>query len=95
MNRTRLAPRGGTIFWGGVLLLLATVTAVTVVFGTWTWNALVWLVVAFGALMVVAGLIGGIARAVTRGVAPVERAQTGTAASTDRLTPDSTDAPLP
>lgn len=64
MNRTRLAPRGGTIFWGGVLLLLATVTAVTVVLGSWSWSAVVWLVVLFGGLMVVAGFIGGIARAV-------------------------------
>ena len=89
MNRTRLAPRGGTIFWGGVLLLLATVTAVTVMLGSWTWTALVWLVVAFGALMILAGVIGGIARAVTRGPS------TDGPASTDRLTPDSTDAPLP
>lgn len=66
MNRTRLAPRGGTIFWGGVLLLLATVTAVTVVLGSWSWSAVVWLVVLFGGLMVVAGLIGGIARAIIR-----------------------------
>lgn len=92
MNRTRLAPRGGTIFWGGVLLLLATVTVVTIVFGAWTWNALLWLVVAFGALMIVAAAIGAVARAFTRRPVPA----TGSpAASTDRLTEDSTDAPLP
>lgn len=79
----RLAPRGGTIFWGAVLLLLATVAGITALVGTWSWTAAIWLIVAFGALMVVAGLIGGIARAVT----PAR-------ASTDRLTPNSTDAPL-
>ena len=80
---TRPRPRGGTIFWGVVLLLVATVAAVTVLFGSWGPTAMVWLVVAFGALLVIAGLIGGVARAVSRPVA-----------STDRLTPDSTDAPL-
>lgn len=79
MNRTRLAPRGGTIFWGGVLLLLATVTAVTVVLGSWSWSAVVWLVVLFGGLMVVAGLIGGIARAV---IGPRAESSDDNAAST-------------
>jgi hypothetical protein len=82
-DSTRLHARGGTIFWGIVLLLLASVTGITAVFGTWDWTAAVWLIIAFGALMVVAGVIGGIARAVTR--AP---------ASTDRLTTEPTDAPL-
>lgn len=85
---TRLAPRGGTIFWGAVLLLLATAAGITALVGTWSWTAVIWLIVAFGALMVVAGLIGGVARAVT----PVRA--TSDQASTDRLTPNSTDAPL-
>ncbi len=83
MTTTRLAPRGGTIFWGTVLLLVATITGIAAAFGTWDWTTAVWVIIAFGVLMVVAGLIGGIARAATR-----------TEASTDRLTPDSTDAPL-
>ncbi len=87
MNTTRLAPRGSTITWGVILLLVASVTGVITLFGSWSWTAGVWLVIAFGALMVVAGLIGGIARAVTRGQEP--------AASTERLTTDSTEVPLP
>lgn len=85
-TNTRLTPRGSTITWGVILLLVASITGVITLFGSWTWTAAVWLVIAFGALMVVAGLIGGIARAVAR-PAPV--------ASTDRLTPDSTEVPLP
>jgi predicted phage tail protein len=84
----RLAPRGGTIFWGAVLLLLATAAGITALVGTWSWTAVIWLIVAFGALMVVAGLIGGVARAVTPARATSDQA------STDRLTPNSTDAPL-
>jgi len=83
---TRLAPRGSTITWGVILLLVASITGVITLFGTWSWTAGVWLVIAFGALMVVAGLIGGIARAATK-PEPV--------ASTDRLTTDSTEVPLP
>lgn len=86
-DNTRLAPRGSTITWGVILLLVASVTGVITLFGSWSWTAGVWLVIAFGALMVVAGLIGGIARAVTKGQQPV--------ASTERLTTDSTEAPLP
>jgi len=85
-TNTRLAPRGSTITWGVILLLVASITGVITLFGTWSWTAGVWLVIAFGALMVVAGLIGGIARAVTK---------PEPAASTDRLTPDSTEVPLP
>ncbi len=89
----RLAPRGGTIFWGAVLLLLATAAGITALVGTWSWTAVIWLIVAFGALMVVAGLIGGVARAVTPARASADRAFSDQA-STDRLTPNSTDAPL-
>jgi hypothetical protein len=89
MTTTRLSPRGSTITWGVILLIVACVTGVITLFGSWSWTAGVWLVIAFGALMVVAGLIGGIARAVTR---PEPVAST---ASTDRLTQDSTEVPLP
>jgi hypothetical protein len=82
----RLTPRGSTITWGTILLLGASIAGVITLFGSWSWTAGVWLVIAFGALMVVAGLIGGIARAVTK-PEPV--------ASTERLTPDSTEVPLP
>ena len=86
-TNTRLAPRGSTITWGVILLLVASIAGVITLFGSWSWTAGVWLVIAFGALMVVAGLIGGISRAVTSSREP--------AASTDRLTPDSTEVPLP
>ncbi len=94
---SRLAPRAGTIFWGSVLLLLSTVTGIATALGTWDWVTLVWVVIAFGGLMVAAGLVGGIARAVTRptATAPESTSTTAGSASTDRLTPDSTDAPLP
>ena len=88
MTTTRLSPRGSTITWGVILLIVACVTGVITLFGSWSWTAGVWLVIAFGALMVVAGLIGGIARAVSKPSAPP-------AASTDRLTTDSTEVPLP
>ncbi|MDH6181971.1 protein-S-isoprenylcysteine O-methyltransferase Ste14 [Microbacteriaceae bacterium SG_E_30_P1] len=81
-DNTPLAPRGSTITWGAILLLVASVVAITAVFGSWSWSTVAWLVVAFGALMVVAGLIGGISRAIGRG-----RTRS---ASTDRLTEDST-----
>jgi len=86
-TNTRLTPRGSTITWGAILLLVASIAGIVTLFGTWSWTAGVWLVIAFGTLMVVAGLIGGIARAVTRNSQP--------AASTERLTTDSTEAPLP
>jgi hypothetical protein len=70
MTTTRLTPRGGTIFWGTVLLLIATVAGVTAVFGSWSWIAVVWLVIAFGVLMVLAAVIGAVARAVTPAPAP-------------------------
>lgn len=88
MTTTRLSPRGSTITWGVILLIVACVTGVITLFGSWSWTADVWLVITFGALMVVAGLIGGIARAVSKPSAPP-------VASTDRLTPDSTEVPLP
>lgn len=84
MTTSKLHPRASTIFWGVVLLLIASVAGITAVFGRWDWRAGVWLVIAFGGLMVVAGVIGAIARAATRPVA-----------STDRLMEDSTDVPLP
>lgn len=86
---TRLVPRGSTITWGVILLLVASIIGVITLFGSWSWTAAVWLVIAFGALMVVAGLIGGIARAATR------PAVAEPVASTERLTPDSTEVPLP
>ena len=63
---TPLTPRGGTIAGGVVLLLIATALAVIILLGAWSWSAIVWLVVLFGGLLVVAGIIGGIARAVAR-----------------------------
>ena len=74
MNTTRLAPRGGTIFWGTVLLLAATITGISAALGTWDGTTAVWIVIAFGALMVIAGLIGGISRAVTRDTEPTATA---------------------
>lgn len=80
MNTTRLAPRGGTIFWGTVLLLAATITGISAALGTWDGTTAVWIIIAFGALMVSAGLIGGIARVFTRGTEPVTDARTTTRA---------------
>lgn len=93
---TQLTPRGGTIAGGVVLLLIATALAVMILLGAWSWSAIIWLVVLFGGLLVVAGIIGGIARAVARpSVEPAASGVTDAPASTDRLTPNSTDAPLP
>lgn len=61
----RLPPRASTVFWGAVLLLIATVAVMTVVFGSWSWTAVVWLIIAFGALMIAAGIAGAIGRAVS------------------------------
>ncbi|MDO7880918.1 hypothetical protein [Antiquaquibacter soli] len=65
MSTTRLTPRGGTIFWGAVLLLIAIVAGMTALLGSWSWTSAVWLVIAFGGLMVLAAVVGAIARALT------------------------------
>ncbi|MGX5680997.1 hypothetical protein [Schumannella luteola] len=70
MSTTRLTPRGGTIFWGAVLLLIAIVAGMTALLGSWSWTFAVWLLIAFGGLMVLAAVIGAIARAVTPAPAP-------------------------
>ena len=73
-----LTPRIGTIVWGSILLVVAAVAiaASQLDFGDVTPAVVVWSVVGFGAVLVVAGIATAIVRAArNRG------------ASTDRLTP--------
>jgi hypothetical protein len=60
--------RAGTIVWGCVLFLIAALAAVPAVLGeaVLTPVAILWIVVGFGTLLVVGGIIGAIIRASTR-----------------------------
>jgi hypothetical protein len=60
--------RAGTIVWGCVLFLIAALAAVPAVLGeaVLTPVAILWIVVGFGTLLVVGGIIGAIVRASTR-----------------------------
>jgi predicted phage tail protein len=60
-----LKPRVGTIVWGAVLLVVAAVTlfASQVDVGAVTPEAVVWSVVAFGAVLVLAGIATAVVRA--------------------------------
>ena len=73
-----LKPRVGTIVWGSILLVVAAVAiaASQLDFGDVTPAVVVWSVVGFGAVLVVAGIATAIVRAARN-----------RAASTDRLTP--------
>lgn len=62
---TRQPVRVGPIVWGTILLLVATLAGATAILGTWNPTTFVWVVIAFGALIVVAGLIGALGRAFT------------------------------
>jgi len=63
-----LKPRVGTIVWGSILLVVAAVTIVAsrVDVGQATPEAVVWSVVAFGAVLVLAGIATAIVRAARR-----------------------------
>lgn len=62
---TRQPVRVGPIVWGSILLLVASITGAAAVLGTWNTSTVVWVVIAFGALIVIAGIIGAIGRAFT------------------------------
>jgi hypothetical protein len=70
-----LKPRIGTIVWGSILLVVAAITifASQVDFGDATPAAIVWSVVAFGAVLVVAGIITAIVRAARKSTADSEQ----------------------
>lgn len=61
-----LKPRVGTIVWGSILLVVAAVAIIAsqVDFGDITPTVIVWSVVGFGAVLVVAGIVTAIVRAV-------------------------------
>jgi hypothetical protein len=63
-----LKPRIGTIVWGSILVVVAFVAifASQVDLGDATPAAIVWSVVGFGAILVVAGIVAAIVRAATR-----------------------------
>jgi len=64
-----LKPRAGTIVWGSILLVVAVVTIVAsqLDLGGATPEAVVWSVVAFGAVLVLAGIVTAIVRATRSG----------------------------
>lgn len=72
-NHTRVS--GGTITWGVILLVIAAASFAIVMFDVSTLTPAVigWGVVALGALLVIAAIVGVVARAVQ----PAERASTG------------------
>ncbi|MGV8882605.1 MAG: hypothetical protein ACOH19_10660 [Rhodoglobus sp.] len=63
-TQTRRPVRVGPIVWGSILLLVASIAGAAALLGTWSATTIVWVVIAFGALIVVAGLIGAIARSI-------------------------------
>jgi len=64
-----LKPRVGTILWGGILLVVAAVTlfASQIDLGETTPEALVWSVVVFGGVLVLAGIVTAVVRAARNG----------------------------
>jgi O-antigen ligase len=64
---SRLPARTGTIVWGGILLLIAAVSAAATFVDTsiYTPTFILWTIVGFGGLLVVAGVVGAIARVTT------------------------------
>ena len=60
-----LKPRVGTIVWGSILLVVAAITvfASQVDFGEATPAAIVWSIVAFGGVLVLAGIVTAVVRA--------------------------------
>ena len=63
-----LKPRIGTIVWGCILLVVAAIAiaASQVDFGDLTPTVIVWSVIGFGGILVVAGIVTAIVRAATR-----------------------------
>ena len=63
-----LKPRIGTIVWGCILLVVATIAIVAsqMDFGDLAPNVIVWTVIGFGGVLVVAGVVTAIVRAATR-----------------------------
>ena len=63
-----LKPRIGTIVWGGILLIVGflAIFASQVDFEDVTPTVIVWTVIGFGAVLVVAGIVTAIVRAATR-----------------------------
>ena len=64
-HNSRQPVRVGPIVWGSILLLVATVAGSAALLGTWSATTVVWIVIAFGGLIVVAAVIGAIGRAFT------------------------------
>ena len=63
-----LKPRIGTIVWGCILLVVAAIAiaASQVDFGDLTPTVIVWSIIGFGGILVVAGIVTAIVRAATR-----------------------------
>jgi hypothetical protein len=63
-----LKPRIGTIVWGGILLVVAflAIFASQVDFADATPTVVVWTVIGFGAVLVLAAIVTAIVRAATR-----------------------------
>ena len=62
---TPLKPRVGTIVWGSILLVVAAITifASQLDLGRATPEAIVWSIVAFGGVLVLAGIVIAVVRA--------------------------------
>jgi hypothetical protein len=65
---SRLPARAGTIVWGGILLLAAAIAATASLVDAviYTPEFVLWTIIGFGGLLVLAGLIGAVARVSTR-----------------------------
>lgn len=63
-----LKPRTGTIVWGCILLVVGVIAIVAsqVDFGDLTPTVIVWSIVGFGGVLVVAGVVTAIVRSATR-----------------------------
>lgn len=66
-SAARLPVRTSTIVWGGILLLVAAIAAATVLVDApvYTPRVILWTIVGFGGLLVLAGVIGAVARVTT------------------------------
>jgi hypothetical protein len=64
----RTPVRVGTIVWGGILLLVAAITATAIFIDAtiYTPTFILWSIVGFGALLVFGGIVGAVVRASTR-----------------------------
>ena len=103
MTQPTLRPRHvrvGTIVWGALVVAIAIFAILILILGPLGPAAILWTIVGFGSILVLGAIAAGIVRAVHQASVrvdadkPLQTEATAVPASTDRLTKDSSDAPL-